>query len=123
MRNDIFDSKSAEAKVSILDQSWRVGNYENLLKNVGYDSPSKLEHQLLRAARLGVSGVIILMDGDVLPLRGNDPLCAPTTACEMARIATRAGAGKTISVAVVFAMQEVESWLIAGREFTCWQAD
>ncbi len=114
VRNETFASESSEASVSILDRSWRVGNYINLLKEAGNESPSELEDQLLRAARQGVSGVIILMDGDVLPSRGNDPLCAPTTAREMARIAKRAGAGKTISVAVVFAMQEVESWLIAG---------
>ena len=69
----------------------------------------------LRAAakRSNVGGVLLVLDGDEKSRTG-EVFCARRAAAELATRAHAAGGGKLFSVAVVFALQEYESWLIAG---------
>lgn len=69
--------------------------------------------------RSNVGGILAVFDGDasVFPAGSKDPFCASSAAQTMARVAAEyAGAGRTFSLAVVFAVKEFESWLIAGAE-------
>jgi Domain of unknown function (DUF4276) len=70
----------------------------------------------LRRGNLG--GVLAVYDGDAptFPAGSGTPFCAGNAAKVMARAAAEAGAGKTFSLAVVFACVEYESWIIAGIE-------
>lgn len=63
--------------------------------------------------RPNVGAVLLLLDGDTKKT-GPNQFCAATVAKAFAFEAKAAGAGTTYSVAVVFARQEFESWLIAG---------
>jgi hypothetical protein len=71
--------------------------------------------RLLGAAlkRPNVGGVLLLLDGDTDRV-GGTAFCAAVAAKSLAGSAIHAGAGKIFSVAVVFATQEFETWLIAG---------
>jgi hypothetical protein len=62
-----------------------------------------------------LGGVLLLQDGDVELQRGH-PLCARDIGRDLSRRARDAGAGSLFSVASLFALQEFESWLIAGIE-------
>lgn len=88
---------------------FRVGEVNRLLKANSFQKK-------LRAAncRGEVGGVIVLLDGDVKVEKNK--LCAAKLGVEMAQLASEVGAGSTFSVAVVFALQEFESWLIASYE-------
>lgn len=72
----------------------------------------------LAARRRNVGGVLAVYDGDAptFPAGSGTPFCAGNAARIMARAAAEAGAGKTFSLAVVFACVEYESWIIAGIE-------
>jgi hypothetical protein len=63
--------------------------------------------------RRNVGGVLLVLDGDVKKVEG-DVFCAAKVARSLASEAASVGGGVTFSVAVVFARQEYESWLIAG---------
>ena len=63
--------------------------------------------------RPNLGGVLLLLDGDVERIRGED-FCAAIFATKLSEQARQAGAGVLFSVATVFAMQEFESWVIAG---------
>ncbi len=125
LRNDLFRDGSPERSVAIHNSALRVGNYVNLL--TAKDGRTELEKKLVLATQKGpererASGIILLIDGDVLPKIGRNkaakeppPIDCPVfAASNLVEIASRAGAGKTFSLAVVFAMQEVETWMIAG---------
>ncbi|MDZ7617114.1 MAG: DUF4276 family protein, partial [Patescibacteria group bacterium] len=58
-------------------------------------------------------GVLVVLDGDVKNI-GTSPFCARNIARFLANEAKTVGGGSKFSVAVVFARQEYESWLIAG---------
>ena len=59
--------------------------------------------------------VLVLLDGDGKEDSGKR-FCVRDAACFLTRSAQEAGAGKIFSLAVVFARQEFESWLLAGCE-------
>jgi hypothetical protein len=67
------------------------------------------------ATRGAIGAVLLVLDGDVSRIHGK-PFCAANVARQLAQEATRARGGDLFSVAVVFACQEYESWLIAGVE-------
>jgi hypothetical protein len=64
-----------------------------------------------QAAQVG--GVLLVLDGDAKKVAGQ-PFCAAAVAKALAAAARQVGGGVQFSVAVVFARQEYESWLIAG---------
>lgn len=68
--------------------------------------------------RRNLAGVLAVYDGDapVFPAGSKTPFCAADAAKVLAQVAADAGAGKTFSLAVVFACTEYESWIIAGIE-------
>ncbi|MFH0938364.1 MAG: DUF4276 family protein [Planctomycetota bacterium] len=63
--------------------------------------------------RQNIGGVLVVIDGDASQFQGKT-FCAADVARELSARATRVGAGKFFSVAVVFAMQEYETWLMGG---------
>jgi hypothetical protein len=87
-----------------IQEAWRVGHVQNLLTT----DASKWIRFLKAATRKRASAVLLVLDGDRL---GGQ--CPVDTARKLAYIAKQQGAGVKFSVAVVFAMQEVESWFIA----------
>lgn len=68
--------------------------------------------------RRNLGGVLAILDGDAknFPAATPAPFCAATAARDLAKAAANQGAGKTFSLALVFACLEYESWLIAGAE-------
>jgi Domain of unknown function (DUF4276) len=74
-------------------------------------------NKLLRAAlkRPDTGGVLLLLDGDTRRWR-RQPFCPVTAARILVKEAVDAGAGVVFSLAVVFARQEFETWLLAGVE-------
>jgi hypothetical protein len=65
--------------------------------------------------RRDLGGVLLLLDGDIR-LAQRQKFCARDVGRELSRAARQEGAGSMFSVASVFALQEYESWLIAGVE-------
>jgi|ERR1043166_119087 hypothetical protein len=63
-------------------------------------------------------GVLAVYDGDLssFPPGSGAAFCAFTAATSLAAAAVEGGAGKTFSLAVVFACVEYETWLVAGAE-------
>jgi Domain of unknown function (DUF4276) len=91
---------------------FRIGGVTNLLGT----KEANWTKKLLAAANRGhLGGVLLLQDGDV-KLRRGQPLCARNIGWDLSCRAREVGAGSTFSVASVFALQEFESWLIAGIE-------
>jgi hypothetical protein len=72
----------------------------------------------LAARRRDAGGVLAIYDGDApsFPAGSGSPFCAATAARSMTNAAAAVGAGKTFSLAVVFACVEYETWIIAGIE-------
>lgn len=67
------------------------------------------------AKRRDLGAVLLVLDGDDPTIHGQE-FCAAEVARRLAQEATRARGGDSFSVAVVFARQEYESWLIAAVE-------
>jgi len=81
--------------------------------------PAKwIRYLRIAAARRDTAAVLAVFDGDAqcFPAGFSNPFCAQTAAKLMATVARGAGAGKTFSLAIVFACIEYESWLVAGAE-------
>ena len=72
----------------------------------------------IAARRSNVGAVLAVYDGDLkfFPPGSDLPFCAAIVAKSLATAATTAGAGKTFSLSVVFALAEYETWLVAGAE-------
>src|SRR5207249_864229 len=72
----------------------------------------------LAGRRSNAGAVLALYDGDFksFPPGSGASFCARTAAASLAAAAAEAGAGKTFSLAVVFACVEYETWLVAGAE-------
>jgi len=72
----------------------------------------------LAARRPDVGGILAVYDGDMLmfPAGSKTPFCAATAAKEMATAAMTSGICRSLSLAVVFACCEYETWLVAGVE-------
>ena len=97
--------------IAFIDSNtYRVGQVNKLIKDDYREWKRKIRAALKRH---DVGGVVLLLDGDI-PMVEQRPFCAAEMARKLARVATEVGAGETFSVAVVFALCEYESWLIAG---------
>jgi hypothetical protein len=95
----------------LLDASpFRVGSVDKLVKGDFRDWKRFLGASLKRP---NVGGVLLILDGDI-PKAGGKAFCATALARSLAGEAIHVGAGRTFSVAIVFARQEYETWLIAG---------
>lgn len=92
------------------DNPFRVGSVEKLVKADFRDWKRFLRASLKRPK---VVGVLLILDGDQERVSGK-VFCAAAVAKSLVGAAMHVGAGKTFSVAVVFARQEFETWLIAG---------
>lgn len=91
---------------------FRVGHVQKLLKDNYSEWRKKLSATLKRG---NVGGVLLLLDGDLKKV-GAEQFCAATVGQNLAEQAKAVGGGALFSVAVVFARQEYESWLIAAIE-------
>jgi len=110
--------KHGGSAVLFPDEPMRVGNLFNLVRQG--NETEWLRFVRAAAKRKDLAGIILLIDGDcdgepVFTSQGRKRFCAATIAEFMASRATEAGAGALFSLAVVFARQEYESWLIAGN--------
>jgi hypothetical protein len=92
------------------DEPFRVGHVSQLVKEDFCKWKRLLGASLKRS---NVGGVLLILDGDIEKVMGKD-FCAAAVAKSLVGAAMHVGAGKTFSVAVVFARQEYETWLIAG---------
>ncbi len=92
------------------DRPFRVGSVDKLVKNDFRDWKRFLGAALKRS---DVGGVLLILDGDTEKIGGNH-FCAAAMAKDLAGAAKVVGAGQRFSVAVVFAIKEYETWLIAG---------
>lgn len=90
--------------------AFKVGGLGPLTKN-GHEKWLRWLKAALK--RPNVSAILLLLDGDVGSVKGVD-FCPVHEARSLAAAARQAGAGVLFSVAVVFAMREFESWLLAG---------
>ena len=90
-----------------------VGHSDGLLKDEGAEWTRFLKVAL--RTRRDVGGCLLILDGDARP-RGGKEFCAKEAARQLAHYAQAIGAGVTFSVAVVFACQEYESWILAAVE-------
>lgn len=90
----------------------KVGHVVGLLRAREPSWPRLLQ-STIRSHR--PSGILLLLDGDV-DLPKKEILCPGRLSRELCQVAREAGGGKMFSFAAVFALQEYESWLIAGVE-------
>lgn len=94
----------------------KVGGLGKLIKN---NFSNWCRYLTVAARRRSVGAVLVVLDGDLrhCPIQRTGLFCAKNVAKAMAEKAkTAIDAGNTISVAIVIARQEYESWLIAGIE-------
>ena len=106
----LLTEQNAWDAVSLDTNPFRVGHVNGLVKNKYREWKRKFKACLKRP---NVGGVLLLLDGDIEKVEG-EPFCAKKVARSLAGEATATAAGVNYSVAVVFARQEYESWLIAG---------
>jgi Domain of unknown function (DUF4276) len=106
----LLTAKGEWYDVLLDDRPFRVGSVNKLVKNDFHDWKRFLGAALKRP---NVSGVLLILDGDTEKIGGKH-FCAATIAKDLARAAMVVGAGQRFSVAVVFAIKEYETWLIAG---------
>ncbi len=109
----LLTERSAWNAVLLDPEPFRVKGLGSLAKNNAAE--------LIRFARFAsrdrpnLGGILLLVDGDLDRFLGA-PFCAQTAASYLAQRAREAGAGVHFSLATVIALQEYESWLIAGME-------
>ncbi len=98
-----------ERRDILLDEHpFRVGQVGRLVK----DGCSQWKRWLAASIkRRNLGGVLLVLDGDAKRIEGR-AFCTAAVAARLADEAKAAGAGTKFSVAVVFARQEYESWLI-----------
>jgi hypothetical protein len=108
----LLTEQNAWGAVSLDEDTFRVGHVNKLVKGKYHEWKRKLAAS---SRRRNVGGVLLLLDGDVDEVEGK-AFCAGDVAKLLACEALAVGGGVKFSVAVVFAMQEYESWLIAGVE-------
>jgi hypothetical protein len=89
------------------------GSWGGLVKDGGKDCVRLL--QAAARTRKNLGGVLLLLDGDLRRFQGQ-PFCARDAGYYLSERARAAGAGSLFSAASVLALQEYESWLIAGIE-------
>jgi hypothetical protein len=108
----ILTEQNAWAAVSLDENPFRVGHIHKLVKDGYHQWKRKVA---VAAKRPNIGGILLLLDGDDDRVRGV-AFCAATIAKSLARESRASQGGTAFSVAVVFARQEYESWLIAGIE-------
>jgi hypothetical protein len=106
----LLKEKGERFDILLDDSPFRVGSVDKLVKDDFRNWKRFLRASLKRPS---VGGVLLLLDGDIGKVGGKD-FCAAAVAKSLAAAAMHVGAGETFSVAVVFARQEYETWLIAG---------
>jgi hypothetical protein len=106
----LLTAKDAWQDILLDDDTLRVGSVDKLLKADFHKWKRYLGVSLKRP---NVGGVLLILDGDIEKVDGKK-FCAAEVARSLAAAAKPVGAGKTFSVAIVFARQEYETWLIAG---------
>ncbi len=106
----LLKERGDEFNVLLDNAPFRVGSIGKLVKSDFRDWKRYLEVSLKRP---NVGGVFLVLDGDDHKV-GEKEFCTAAQAKALASAAMNVGAGKTFSVAVVFARQEFETWLIAG---------
>jgi hypothetical protein len=109
VRRLLRDSGAAGELIFEDRQCMRIGGIGKLLK----DNGREWLRFLAIAQRQGAEGVLLVVDADVLPPRFGS--CVAEVARHLAALA-RDQAGQVLSVVVVLARKEFESWLIAGLE-------
>jgi hypothetical protein len=110
--------------VFIDPDAFRVGSLGHLVKD-----NCKEWHRFVGAAfrtRKDVAAILLVLDGDIervpatwrpyVGRHGTTDFCARRVAAMLAAEARFVRAGEAFSLAVVFAMQEFEAWLVAGIE-------
>ena len=118
----LLQEKDSEHRLFVDEDIIRTHNPSGLVKwnkqggHVDYEN--WLWYIRIAARRNNVGGILAVFDGDAdkFPAGANFAFCAATAATSMAEAASRIGAGRNFSVAVVFACVEYESWIIAGAE-------
>jgi hypothetical protein len=88
---------------------FRLGKLADITGNKAKNWTDKLK---AAAKRKNLGAILLLLDGDLEHLEKR-PFCAGEFARILAERGRQAGAGVIFSLAVVFALQEYESWLIA----------
>jgi hypothetical protein len=122
LANKILQQKNAQGQMFADDEIVRAGNPKGLVKWKKEASQTDFEEWLkyvrYAARRPNLGGVLAVFDGDAkkFPAGKDDPFCAVTAAITMAEAATKIGAGRDFSIAVVFACVEFETWIIASTE-------
>ena len=118
----IMLEKEAERRLFVDEEIIRTHNPSDLVKwskernEPEFDEWFKRIRMAERRSNLG--GILAVFDGDAkkFPAGTPSPFCAAKAANLMAQAATKIGAGKNFSLAVVFACVEYETWIIAGTE-------
>jgi len=116
----LLHDQNAEDRVRVDYDVIRAHNAAGLVKwdkKRNCDDFSEWRKYLNYAARRkDVGGVLAVFDGDAttFPAGARSPFCAATAAQRMALAARDTGAGRTFSLAIVFACVEYETWLVAG---------
>lgn len=114
--NQLLDKHGGKTEL-YTDNPMRVGNLFHLVTK-GSEA-EWLRYVAVAAKRKDLGGILLLIDGDcdnmiVRMSSGDTNFCAWKIAAALVHRATEVGAGTHFSLAVVFARQEYESWLIAG---------
>ena len=100
--------------VELDPDTFQVGEAPNIVATAKGKTIPNWERWLQAACkRPNLGAILLLVDGDCEKIQGK-PFCAKTVAKELAARAAKIGAGNVFSVAVVFATQEFETWLMAG---------
>lgn len=96
--------------VTLDPNPFRIGHLAKVIKDKG-----KHWQRFLAAAlkRKDVGGILTVLDGDIATVQ-KELFCPAIFAKRLAVLSRNVGGGTTFSIAVVFAMQEFESWLIGG---------
>lgn len=108
----LLNEQNAFCIASLDPNPFRVGNAATLIRNGMRDW---CRHLQSARKRDNTAAIILLLDGDLDRVNGVD-FCPYTVAQLLASKARDLGAGVNFSVAIAFALQEFESWLIAGIE-------
>ena len=98
-----------------LGHTYRVNGITKIAKDAAKDFFRHLQNAT-KFQDLGA--VLLLLDGDAKknPFEQGKSFCAKEVACTLAKIAReKARAGELFSFAAVFAVQEFESWILAGH--------
>ncbi len=90
-----------------------VGSVDGLLKTDGAEWRRFLKVAL--RTRRNVGGCLLLLDGDARTKSGRE-FCSKEVAMKLVEHAKPEGGGVLFSVAIVFACQEYESWILAAVE-------